>query len=345
MLRKFTTGLLILAAAIALLALAQDLWLNTGDSAGRLNANLALIILILLECVAAAYLLSARRWQYRYLLPVALLCVIGAIVGACSVALVYVDAQLERRSYAGIYNDCHKVWGARGLVPEGPNITRNGTQNSIESISLSLARGARGNEVDVHFDLDRGEFIVSHDFPYNFKNGALLTLEALFETTGENGYTWLDFKKLRHLDQRQLAQSVAELQRISAKGDLKNRIYVEGEAPLSLAAYRDAGFHTIFDTHPVADANFLSSMTIGVYKLIYYFGDFSVMAMNYGEVDNPIYGKNTRLLLGDIPVFVYHVADDSAVLGDLVATPAVKVILVQNHSLDRYGLNACAANS
>lgn len=341
MLRKSIGLLLLLAVVAQLYRLVQDL--RQGDAA--LADALALIILILLGGLAAFYLLSRRRWKYRYLLPLMLLFPVSTTVAAVILASLYVDRQLAQRSYAGIVDDCHKIWGARGLVQEGPDITPNGSQNSITSVALALSRGARGNEVDVYFDRDWGEFIVSHDIPYNLKKGAILTLENLFQATGKQGYIWLDFKKLRHLNNAELAQSVDELARISASGDLKRRIYVEGEAPFSLAAYRAAGFNTIFDTHPLPESTPLASAIIAVYKLVYYIGDYSVMAMNYGEIDDPIYGPRTRRQLGNIPVFIYHVDDHAETLQALSNMPAVRVILVENHSLDRYGVNACAANS
>jgi hypothetical protein len=65
------------------------------------------------------------------------------------------------------------------------------------------------------------------------------------------------------------------------------------------------------------------------------------MAMNYGEIDDPIYGPQTQKSMGDIPVFIYHVADDAALLRTLSASTSVRAILVQNHSLNRYQVNSC----
>jgi len=269
------------------------------------------------------------------------LIIVFLLVVGFVVAVKYVDGQLENRSYAGVYHDCHKIWATRGLVLAGPEITPTGTQNSIESIQLAFDRGARGTEVDVLFDTEMGQFIVSHDLPYNLKNGKLLTLEALFEQTGGGGYFWIDFKKIRKLSDRQLDASVAEMERLAQKFDIKKWIYVEGETPFSLAAYRDAGFYTIYDTHPRPDSNPFTPLIVNLYKMVFYFGDFTVMAMNYGAMDNPRYGPRTQELLGDIPLFIYHIEDDAEALDKLVNNDAVRVILVRDHSLDRYQLNAC----
>jgi glycerophosphoryl diester phosphodiesterase len=269
----------------------------------------------------------------------------GLLVTAFSALVVYVDSALDGRTYAGVYDDCYKVWAARGLVEGGTDITHAGEQNSITSISRAFAAGAKGVEVDVHFDAGQGIYIVSHDFPYNLKDGALLTLEALLEALPGDRYFWLDFKKLRHLDDKALAAAVDELGRLERKFGLQGHFYVEGAAPFSLAAFQRAGFRTLFDIHPLNDDHALTPMVINLYKLVFYFGDFSVMGMNYFFRDsaNPIYADRTRRLLAGIPVFIYHVPDDRAVLSDLSADPSVRVILVVHHNLNRYATTACAS--
>jgi hypothetical protein len=272
--------------------------------------------------------------------------VIGAVIFlGCVAALIitanYVDKQLAVKSWEDVYDDCYKIWATRGLVLAGPQITPDGMQNSIESIQLAFERGARGTEVDVLFDTGMGQFIVSHDLPYNLKHGKLLTLEALFEKTGGQNYFWIDFKKIRKLSDRELEASVAEMERLAKKFDIKKWIYVEGEAPFSLAAYRDAGFNTIYDIHPRSDRNLFTPAIIALYKMVFYFGDFTVMAMNYGPMDDPKYGPRTQELLGDIPLFIYHIEDDRAALERLLGSRGVRVILVRDHSLDRYQLSAC----
>lgn len=269
------------------------------------------------------------------------LTIILLLVMSFTLAVRYVDKQLDSRTYPGVYDDCHKVWATRGLVLEGPAIMPDGTQNSIESIQLAFDRGARGTEVDVHFDTDTGKFMVAHDIPYNLKNGGLLTLEELFRSTAGERYFWIDFKKIRKLSDEELDASVAELDRITRKFGIKKWIYVEGETPFSLAAYRDAGFNTILDAHPRSDNNLFTPVIIGFYKLVFYFGDFTVMAMSYGPMDDPRYGPRTQRSLGSIPLFVYHIEDEAEALDRLQKVHGVRVILIADHSVDRYQLDSC----
>jgi glycerophosphoryl diester phosphodiesterase len=304
------------------------------------------VAVMVLNFWAYLRLRGSRRIGLLRQVPWLIFAVMGLLVAIFHLLVAYVDMHLEQRAEKPLYNECHKVWAARGLVEGGHEITHTGEQNSIESITRAFSRGAPGVEVDVHFDTDSGRFIVSHDYPYNLKNGAILTLEELFSATGNNYYFWLDFKKLRHLGDADLVRSVSELERLSQKFDLKSKLYVEGEAPFSLAVYRNAGFNTIFDTHPINDDHPLATTVINLYKLVYYFGHFDVMGMNYyfGDGRDPIYGSRTRRLLAGIPVFIYHVPDDPAILRELVLDTAVRVILVLHHNLDRYGFNACLAD-
>ncbi len=251
----------------------------------------------------------------------------------------YVDWQLAKKDFSDSYDDCHKVWTARGLYGDGIE------QNSIESISAAFAQGAKGVEVDIRYDIGLNDFIVSHDYPYNKKNGRILPLSELFDAIGDDHFFWLDYKGLRRLSESQTDQAIQRLFAISTKNDLAQRIYVEGEAPLNIYRYRKAGFHTIFDTHPLSDNNFFAPFVITLYKMLFYFGDHSVMGMEYGELENPIYGKTTRKLLKNVPVFVYHLPVSEPLIDELLTLENVRAFIVgNNQSVNFHHKNSCGLN-
>ena len=253
----------------------------------------------------------------------------------------YVDTQLAKKDFSASYNGCHKVWTARGLYGNGID------QNSIESIGAAFDIGAEGVEVDVRYDKKMQDFIVSHDYPYNKKNGKILKLSELFDALGDNHYFWLDYKKLRHLNEEQTQQAIQRLFEISKKNNLKDRIYIENEAPVNLLKYRKAGLHTIFDTSPVPESmSFVSALMVNLYKMFFYFGDHSVMAMNYGELDDPIYGEHTRERLKNVPVFLYHLPVDETLVNELLALKNVRAFIVgNNQSINFHNKNSCENNS
>jgi len=243
MFRKFTGFLFIVLAALLVFLLLSAIVGRPEDESLRILPALLVLFFLLADVYVAYYLISNRSWKRRHSVLLILVLVISVLMISYFIMVAYVDHKLKGRSYTGVYDDCRKIWAARGLVVEGPDITPDGTQNSIESITLAFSKGARGVEVDHYFDIGLNQFIVSHDRPYNLKNGSLLTLEALFNATDEQGYYWLDFKKLRHLNKNDAHAAVQRLEAITKKHGLKKRIYVEGEDPINLSLFHQAGFN------------------------------------------------------------------------------------------------------
>lgn len=237
----------------------------------------------------------------------------------------YVNYQLTKKDFSNAYDDVRKVWTARGIYGDGID------ENSIQSIGHAFSEGAMGVEVDVFYDVELKDYIVSHNYPYELKNGKILPLSELFDALGEGHYFWLDFKKLRRLRGQQVVDAVNRLKEISAQNNIHERVYVEGENPTNLAAFRRAGFHTIFDTHPEPDNSLFTPFMISLYKIFYYFGNHSVMGMEYGERNNPVFGKNTRKRLGNLPVFLYHVPVDEDLVDELLQIPSVRAFIVGNN--------------
>jgi hypothetical protein len=255
------------------------------------------------------------------------LCAIGFIVFAYVGSLWYVDARLRDRSLADVYQSGGKIWATRGLVSEGVE------RNSIASVRNAFARGAPGTEVDIFYDTALKQFVVSHGRNYRVKKRKLLSLEHLFEETGQGTQLfWLDFKGLRHLSSTDLEEAVSRLDVITREHGLRSRVYVEGGAPLSLAAFQRAGFHTIFDIYPLRSRFPFWSLVINSYKIAYYFGGFSVVSMKYGDQSDPVYSAEIAAALAEVPVFLYHVPEDEDVLSALLASSSVRVILINQES-------------
>ena len=245
-----------------------------------------------------------------------LIAVVVTIIATYLLTVRYVDSQLAQRNDNHIINDCHKVWSTRGLVTDVDN--RLNDANSIASIQLAFAQGAKGVEVDVYFDLAMDRFIVSHDRPYNLKNGELLTLETLFNALQHQGYIWLDFKKMTQ------------------------RIYVESEHPINLAYFHRAGFQSLFDTQPLPKSFIGTELIHNLYKIIFFFGEYSVMGIDYGEIDDPVYNDISERVLQNVPMFVYHVPDNHSLIARLAQQDNVRVILNANETVAGFGVSVCS---
>lgn len=345
MFRKKIATVFFLIAIIMLVFACLTLWSSLDDLLNRSILLIPVFFLIWGNFRVSRYLARTKQFRYLYLVPLTALFSINVIFISYDVALSYSDYHLKQRAYPDTYpdiNSCSKVWSTRGLVPLDSNNMPAVQLNSIESVQLAYDNGAAGIEVDVFYDPKMGQYVVSHDRnPYKLKNGKLLSLNELFIAAGNRGYFWLDFKKLRHLDSEQLDAAVARLEMISSPFDLKKRLYVEGAAPVNLKAFQRAGFQTIFDIQPTVDSNLVTPLVANAYKIVYYFGDYTVIGMNHGDKDAPIYGKRMREILGNIPVFIYHVPDDRELLKELSPESQILVLLPRDQSLNLFSITHC----
>ena len=268
-----------------------------------------------------------------------------ALLIAYILMLLYTAEKLNETDFTQAYNNCHKVWSARGLYGNGVE------QNSLKSLKKAFDEGALGAEIDLHYDTEMKKFIISHDHPhrdkngkliYTLKEGELLTLKKVFQTFGTKNYFWLDYKNLGKLNEKETADAIARLKEITKENGLRERVYIEGTHPFKLMNYTKAGFKTIFDIQPLPEKYFTTTLVINAYKFAYARGDFTVMGMHYGHLDAPVYAKKTQDLLGDIPVFLYHVPDDAALLKKLIQNPQVRVLLIgRDINLNRFDLTNC----
>ncbi|WP_100642644.1 hypothetical protein [Alteromonas facilis] len=269
---------------------------------------------------------------------VALAILVTCIVGY-HIAVAYVDKQLAQRQSALALDYCDKAWSTRGLVTDSS--IRLQQANSIDAINLAIDNGAQGVEVDVYFDVELGQYVVSHDRPYNLKNGELLSLEKLFAHLQKPIYVWLDFKKLTRLNTEEVAQAVARLTKITTNTPMVSKVVIETEHPIKLAAFRDAGFMTMLDTQPLPQSYIGTAFVHNFYKLVYYFFDFTVMGTNYGELDDPVYNAISEQVLRHVPMFIYHVPNDKALITRLARMENVQVVLNTEETANAFVLPGC----
>ena len=245
--------------------------------------------------------------------------------------LFYVNMHIDEKDHSGVYNSPHITWSARGIYDS------YATQNSITSFKKAFDVGYLGAEVDCYYDDLLDKFIVSHDrtkkenqegYNYALKDGEILTLEKLFTTLGKGHYFWIDYKNLDRLNSEETLKAIKRLNTITKVHDIKERIYLEGSTPNHLQYYADAGYKTLFAFGPLPNDHIFSSISSNFYKIGYYFYDMSAIAIQYGSIDNPKYGEDSKRNLKGIPTFLFHVPNDTALLKKLAKNKDVRVILV-----------------
>ena len=273
------------------------------------------------------------------------LLVILVMVLVYNTALFYVNIKISEKENSSPYDSCHKIWASRGVY-----ITHE-EQNSLESLQRAFANGFNGVEIDFYYDEEMHKFILSHNRPkkdkdgtlqYTLKNGKLLTLEEVFQKVGKDHYFWLDYKNLDRLSSDATTEALKRLEEISTIYNLKERIYIEGSTPFLLSRYTKEGFLTLFAMQPLKESSILTSISSNVIKIVYYFFDFSAVAMPYGHLENPKYNHTTEENLQGVPTFLFHVPDDAELLHRLVDLKDVKVMLVgRDQSINRATITSC----
>ncbi|MCL9780300.1 hypothetical protein M9194_02500 [Vibrio sp. S4M6] len=257
----------------------------------------------------------------------------------------YVEKQLDTMAHTNAYNECHKIWSARGLYP-----TRS-EENTIASFQRAFDAGATGAEVDFFYDPGSETFYVTHNDIIRNPDGSIkdpnaLTLEQLLSHFGNQYYWWLDYKNLGRISDEQTQDSIKRLQVIADKiPGIKDKLYIEGSNPLMLSVYTQAGFKTILALDLLPASNPLSEYLVNLYKIAYYFSDITVVASRATHrvnPDNPKYTTRIQEQFSNIPIFLFHTPDDPEYLQELMADPLVRVILVgAGQSIDRFDVHNC----
>lgn len=331
---------LFVAALLAVLMLVK----LHADSAPLLLAIIAALVLlpvVLALAFAAVFHRTGHPVLQRFALACGVFDAAFLLVAAYLLGVAAMDRALEHKDYSGAYADCHKVWATRGLVAPGLTLDAN-AGNTPATITNAFAHGAPGVEVDVYYDPTLADFVVSHDFPYVKRDGALLMLGQLLAETDPSKHYWLDFKRHGQLTRDQADAAAARLVEIATEtGIARQRLWIEGTEPFNLMPFVHAGFSIIFDVHPPQDSHLLTPLVTQLHKAVYLWGGFTVMGMNYGTEDAPIYGPVAHQLLGDIPIFLYHVPTDRDLLARVARIPQVRVLMAGDHSAMVYDINAC----
>jgi hypothetical protein len=264
---------------------------------------------------------------------------------AYNITLYYVDANIDKRVPTNSYDNCHKIWSARGIYEN------KGEQNSIKSLTKATKAGYIGFEIDFYYDTNIDKFIVSHDKPkkdkngefhYTLKDGKLLTLQEVFEKLGKNHYFWLDYKNLDRLSKKDLPKAIKRLQEISKIYNIKDRIYLEGCTPWNLKYYDEAGFKTLLSFHPLPKSSPFHSISSNFFKMVYYFSSANSLSMQYGKADNPKYSDTTAKNLKSIPQFIFHTPVDKKLAYKLMQNRDIRVLLIgRDRSVDYGSINNC----
>ena len=246
---------------------------------------------------------------------ISILIIALAVLGFISVKTIDYSFENKVTKSNFDFDQTRKIWGHRGFW-------KNAEQNSITAYKAAFDLGAPGTELDVFFDVKRQDFIVSHDFPYNLKDGRILTLEHVFHELGSSYKFWLDYKNLGDISISEQHNSLKRLLELSAKYGIKDNLIVESQNQDAIAEFTKKGFTT---SHWVTfnETSGRKRYWTELYKLKigYVFDRFSTISMDY-----QIYSDQLRKALPNIPTLLFTV-NNSSQISSYLKNSDVKIIL------------------
>jgi len=226
---------------------------------------------------------------------------------------------INKTAHGFFYGQCEKIWAHRGYSKSHP-------ENSIASFTEAIELGAKGIELDIFYDIDSDDYVVSHDFPYNLKDGKILTLGDVFQTLGKSTYYWLDFKNLLTMSARQVHDARSRLHLLTKVYDLGDKIIVESKSSDKLQKFSQKGLKTSYWVNFNENIGGINHWYhVRRIKLKYLLGHFTSISMDYSQ-----YTQRLKNSMKGLPVLLFTINDDSLV-NKYLQDDSVKVILTDEN--------------
>lgn len=204
-----------------------------------------------------------------------------------------------------------QVWAHRG----GGNLD---TPNSIAGIKRAIYAGVTGLEIDIFFDKDLNDFVVSHNKPYDKIADNIQKLSQVLSFYPQKLYLWLDFKNLSLFNAK---HAIIKLNYLMQKYKLdKNKIIIESTNWYSLRDFSQESFQTCFWPN-ISQHGHIQRLRVIFTRAIIGFSNFSAISAHYEN-----YQRTYQKYLSDIPTMVFTV-NDLKTMEEFKTKNNVKVIL------------------
>ncbi len=223
---------------------------------------------------------------------------------------------------------CLEGWAHRGYV----NLEQGIEENSMASYEKAIELGAAGIEMDVLYDVELDDFIVSHGKPYHTQaDGSLLHLKQALQNLPEI-HVWLDAKNLSGLWPWQASKATKRLAKILHESQRAPFVLVESRHPIYLSQLAEQGIHTtlMISPNPNKDPISMWPMII-ISKLYFLMGDFNGISTGFLR-----YTGAVQESFQAVPAYLSTI-NDMQTIEKFKQQPQVKVFLTDNPNL--YGLH------
>jgi len=222
---------------------------------------------------------------------------------------------------------CLEGWAHRGYI----NATQGIKENTIASYQQAINLGATGIEMDVLYDVDMDDFIVSHDTPYHLQDdGTVLLLKDVLAALPAINI-WLDAKNLSSLWPWQAAKATARLRHILSTAKQGKQVLVESRSPWYLRDLSQHGIYTTLMISPEPNRNIVVMWgSIIISKLYFSMGEFSGVSMGI-----PSYTGQAKISFNGSPSYL-STMNSKHDLQQYIQQSQVKVFLTDNPELYGY---------
>lgn len=265
---------------------------------------------------------TSRNWLYG--LPAGLLVLVGG-------AYIVVNLLFARLTITPFYDDCQKVWAHRGYW-------KLKAGNTIPAFQQAFELGAKGVELDIHYDFPQERFVVAHNYPYELVDGKLVFLDEVFAAVGQQGYFWIDFKNLQKMKRSEAELVAQKFATLLAQHNLQHKVIVESKSAGNLVAFSQRAIATSYWLGGVnRQTGTLTRLSkIFSYKLRFLWGNFSAIS-----IDSDNFTPEMQSAFSHVPVHLFTVDDQREIL----RYQAVKNIRIILSNENFYQLNSCAPPS
>lgn len=212
-----------------------------------------------------------------------------------------------------------KVWGHSGYYVDAP-------RNSLEALEAALDLGATGIEIDIFYDSQLNDFVISYDEPYEKFNGKILKLDEAFMKLGTRGFYWLDFKNLGSLKPSNVERASKRLSLILSQRKLEKKIIIESKSHPNLAQFSKLNIPTLYAPSLYHDA----PIPVRWYRMLeikYLIAKYNFSALSF---DHNYFDPTLLKTFHGMDIYLYTINDEKK-LKTLLDIPDIKVILTDKH--------------
>lgn len=233
--------------------------------------------------------------------------------GFCLLSIIFGTIQVKFSNLAlSGYKTENKLWIHRGGYPE----------NTKAGITQSLNQGYTGVEVDIYYDSNHNQFLVTNDDPSLNRSSTTLTLEEFLKYFSNSNHHW--WFSLKNLSDANFKQVLSKLTSLVESYSLSGRYFIESDQYFPLRDLAKESIPSVYLMNPHSQSSlfFIRKIENKVKILL---ADFIGVSLDQGSYDD-----DASAYLSHLSKFMFVVSGEAK--DQYLKDPTVQVILT-NHTV------------